>query len=245
MAFLACWLCAAAAGASVRVFVQGTNGIAWIKYECTAGEVVRSFALNVTVDRGVILGVSNYLRGPSSVGTPGYGIFPSSFRDHVTLTFGTNADWSSSAYTPIASVADNPSDTLPGLDSSGVTLEFGALWDPAVPASAPPPAGTLCAVQISQLANVTVGPNSSRGGVVAAPPDVALSLQFAGAAVDPEIAVTQTAVNNGILTIFFKGGELESAPTLNGPWTGTGNTSGNFSEPINTTANKFYRVHRP
>ena len=51
--------------ASVHVFVQDVNGAAWLKYQCTAGEVVRAFALDVTVDQGVIFGVSDFLVGVS------------------------------------------------------------------------------------------------------------------------------------------------------------------------------------
>ena len=45
-------LLVASARAEVRVFVQEENRAASIKYECTGGEVVRAFALNVSVDRG-------------------------------------------------------------------------------------------------------------------------------------------------------------------------------------------------
>src|SRR5215472_12691178 len=91
---------------TVRVFVQGTNGLANINYQCTAGEVVRAFALDVTVDSGQIIGVTNYFRGPSTATAQGYGIFPASFRDSVTVSSGTNANWSIPQYTPLAAVAD-------------------------------------------------------------------------------------------------------------------------------------------
>src|SRR3974390_2621965 len=135
---------------TVRVFIQETNGMATMNYQGTGGEVVRAFALDVTVDRGVILGITNFFRGPSTVTNRGYGIFPASFRDNVTITSGTNADWNAAAYGPAAVVADSPAGTLPGLNSSGITLEFGALWAPAVPAAEPPASGTLCALQLSQ-----------------------------------------------------------------------------------------------
>ena len=118
------------ADAAVRVFVTSTNGFANLNYQCTAGEVVRAFALDVTVDRGQILGVTNFSRGLSTPSAPGYGIFPASFRDNITVASGTNANWTTNLYSPLAVVADNPSGTLPGLGSSGVTLEFGALCGP-------------------------------------------------------------------------------------------------------------------
>ena len=228
------------AAATVLVFVQDANGVANINYQCTAGEVVRTFALDVSVDQGQILGVTNFLRGPSAAAARGYGIFPASFRDNVTVTNGTNAGWNVPGYTPLAVVADAPTNTLPGLNSSGVTLEFGALWDPAVPAAAPGPSGTLCTLQLSQTANVTIAPNLRRGGLVASPPDFILTPQFMGALVGP--AILSTSLTNGVFTIRFQDGELESALTPTGPWGGTGNTSGSYTE-VPTLAARFFRVH--
>ena len=232
---------ALSARANVQVYVQATNGLACINYQCTAGEVVRAFALDVTVDRGQILGITNYFRGTCSATARGYGIFPASFRDNVTVSSGSNATWSVSAYSPLAVPADNPGGTQSGLNSSGVTLELGALWDSTVPAAFPPASGTLCALQISQTANVTVTANLVRGGIVAAPRDVVITPQFTGALVGP--AVIKTSLSNGLMTILFQGGELESAPMLGGPWTGTGNTSGTYTETPGVTAAKFFRVY--
>jgi hypothetical protein len=238
--FLALWLLAVSAQGSVRVYVQATNGMASINYECTAGEVVRAFALDVTVDRGQILGVTNFFRGPSTPTTRGYGLFPASFRDTITVSSGTNANWNASAYSPVAVVADNPAGTLPGLNSSGVTLEFGGIWDPSVPAAMPPASGTLCSLQISQTANVNVSANLTRGGIIGAS-DITSTPLFAGALVGP--AITRATLENGVMTVLFQGGELESAPDLNGPWTGTGNTTGRYTETPGPLPAKFYRVH--
>lgn len=226
----------------VRVFVSETNGLAAIRYECTAGEVIRAFALNVTVDRGQILAVTNYLRGPSSAATPGYGIFPASFRDHVTVTSGSNANWAVSGYSPAAVVGDNPGDTLPGLGSSGVTLEFAAIWDSGVLATIPPAAGLLCSLQLSQTANVSVAPNTSRGGIIPSPPDLPITVQYAGALVGP--AITDVALAGGTLTVRFQDGELESAPAVTGPWTGTGNTSGFYTQSVSGAPKAFFRVRK-
>lgn len=225
----------------VRVFIQGTNGVANINYQCTAGEVVRAFALDVTVDSGQIIGVTNYFRGPSTATAQGYGIFPASFRDTVAVSSGTNANWNVPQYNPLAVVADNPAGTLPGLNSSGATLELGAIWDPSVAAAIPPASGTLCSLQLSQTANVRVSANTSRGAIIASPPEIVISPQFTGALVGP--AITSTSFANGVITILFQGGELESATDVDGPWTGTGNTSGTYTETLGTSPAKFYRVH--
>ena len=225
----------------VRVFIQETNGLINLNYQCTAGETVRSFALDVTVDRGLIVGVTNYLRGPSTAATRGYGIFPASFRDNIIPSSGTNADWSVTSYSPLAVVADNPAGTLPGLNSSGVTLEFGALWNSSVPASIPPSSGTLCSLKITQTANVTVAANASRGGIIAAPPELAITPVFTGALVGP--AITSATLLNGVITVRFQGGELESAPSVNGPWSGTGNSTGLYTQAATAVPGRFYRVH--
>jgi len=227
---------------AVRVFIQDSNGLANISYQCTAGEVVRAFALDVTVDQGQILSVTNFFRGLSTASAQGYGVFPASFRDNVTVSSASNANWSVSGYSPLADVVDNPAGTLPGLNSAGVTLELGALWDPTVPAAIPPSNGTLCAVQISRSANVSIALNLARGGIIASPPDVVLTPQFAGALVGPAIA--SATLVRGVITVLFQDGELESAPSVNGPWTGTGDTSGTYTETLGASPAKFYRVHR-
>ncbi len=226
---------------AVIVFVQATNGLANINYICTAGETVRSFALDVSVDRGQIVAVTNYFRGLSTAAAPGYGIFPASFRDNVTVSSGSNANWNATGYSPLAVVADDPAGTLPGLNSSGVTLEFGALWDPAVPTAIPPASGILCALQLNQTANVSIVANASRGGIIASPSDVSISPQFVGALVGP--AITSAQAVNGVVIVLFQGGELESAPAVNGPWTGTGNTSGSYTETNGAFPARFFRVH--
>ena len=53
---------------------------------------------------------------------------------------------------------------MPGLGSAGVTLELGALWDPLVPEAIPEPAGTLCALHLSEADQVSLAANASRGG---------------------------------------------------------------------------------
>jgi hypothetical protein len=232
----------APARAEVRVFVQNSNGVACINYQCTAGELVRSFALDVSVDRGQIVGISNFWRGPSTATGTGYGIFPASFRDHLT-GYGTNINWNVSGYTPLAVSADLPADTLPGLNSSGVTLEFGGLWDSRVPASIPSPMGTLCVLTLSQPALVSVAPNSSRGGVTGAFPESPINPVFNGALVSA--STISAALQNGSCSVHFTGGELQTAPSPEGPWTGTGNLSGDYTESIETNQTRFFRVRAP
>jgi hypothetical protein len=238
------FLLIASAPAAVRVYVQESNSVAWVKYECTADEAIRAFALDVTVDKGRIIGISDFLRGPSTAARPGYGIFPASFRDHITVGPGTNVNWNVGDYTPLAVATDNPGGTLAGLNTGGVTLEFGGLWDPAEPGAIPGPTGTLCSLRISERATVSVGANTIRGGVVATDPAVILTPTFTGAVVQPP-EITGVSLTNGILGITFGGGELETAAAISGLWTGTGNISGQYTEPVAGAINKFYRVRSP
>jgi hypothetical protein len=236
------WLQACLASGEVRIWVQETNGLASVQYQCLAGEVVRSFALDVTIDHGVIRSVTNYFRGLSTAAAQGYGVFPGSFRDTITVNSGTNADWSASAYSPVAVTADSLGATLPGLNSSGVTLELAAIWDPTIAGATPPSSGTLCALELSQPANVTLAANLARGGIVGAPSDLIITPQFYGALVGP--AISGTTFLNGVMTINFQGGELETAPAVDGPWAGTANTTGTYSETLGQNPAGFYRVRR-
>jgi hypothetical protein len=154
-------------------------------------------------------------------------------------------NWNVAAYTPLAVPADHPGGTQPGLGSSGVTLEFGGLWDLATPAAVPGATGTLCALTISQQATVSVSANAARGGVVSTNPAVVLSPTFTSAVVHPPLpTITDFSVTNGVVRVTFSWGELETADTIPGPWTGTGNTNGLFTEPTGDS-NKFYRVRGP
>src|SRR5581483_589470 len=230
LGFLLCLIISSASNAAVRIFIQNSNNLAVVAYECTAGETVRAFALDVSVDRGSILAISDFARGPSTAASPGYGIFPASLRDRLLPVSGTYIDWTVSTYTPLAVAADAPGNTLPGLGSGGVTLEFGALWDPTDPAAVPGTNGILCSLTLSQAANVSVGPNVTRGGVVGAFVGNVLNPTFTGAAVGPMIS--STSFQNGTITVSFTGGELQSAPSPDGPWADTDETTGSYTEAI-------------
>ncbi len=232
-----------AARAEVRVSIAASNLVAWVRYSCTTGEVVRAFALDVSVDRGTIMDIFGFFRGESRAAATGYGIFPASYRGHLLAAGDTNVDWQSSDYAPLATVADAPGGTLPGLNSAGVTLEFGSLWDPTVPAATPPATGILCGLRLSEPANVSVATNAVRGGIVSAVPENPMQTVLVGAPVGP--LITGSTVQNRVITVLFNGGELQTAPGVEGPWTDTGDTSGTYVEQLGTDTMKFYRVRSP
>ncbi len=162
--FLAVLTIASTASATVEIIVKNVNGMAEIHYKTTPEEPISAFALDVTVDAGNIIGISGFVTGESTHAAPGYGIFPASFAAAITVDpeTGEVADWNLADYTPLA----NPlhPGALGGLETPGVTLEMGALYADA--ADAPRAEGLLCKLAISAEANITIGLNEIRGGIV-------------------------------------------------------------------------------
>ncbi len=169
---LAVLLLASPAMAAVRIIVEPNESTAAIRYE-TDGEIVRAFALDITVDEGVILGISDFIRGESTAENPGYGIFPANFGRYITVDADTGevAAWDVNDYTPVADPCDPGA--LGGLGTSGITIEMGALYYPTGDDSpnAPGTSGTLCTLTLSTAANVTVTLNEVRGGIVLTDPE--------------------------------------------------------------------------
>ena len=77
--------------------------------------------------------------------------------------------------------------------------------------------------------------------MVASNPDRILAPEFSKAFVQPP-EVTGMSVSNNVLSITFAGGELETAPTVDGPWSRTGNSSGQYAEALGEEGMRFYRV---
>ncbi len=189
---LAALLSTSPAWAAVQIIVVPDGKTATIKYATTTGEKVRAFALDITVDKGVILRISDFVRGESTAQKPGYGIFPGSFRHHILVNPDTGevAAWDVNDYTPVADPCDYPSDslggksTLGGLGTNGITAEMGALYYPTDDSSpnAPLNQGTLFKLTLSEAANLTIKLNEARGGIVLTNPDVAANVDLTGAA---------------------------------------------------------------
>lgn len=133
------------------------DGKAGIDYSGT--ELARAFALDITVDAGVIEAISDFAVGDNN---NGYGIFPANFSRNIVVDPDTGevSDWSVAGYNPVAA-ADDPG-ALGGLGTGGITIEMGSLYD----TKAPPLSGRLCVIMCSLPCKVTVTTNATRGNVV-------------------------------------------------------------------------------
>jgi hypothetical protein len=130
-----------------------------LKYDSTIeSELVRAFALDIVAESGTILDVNDFVVGPDN---GGYGIFPSSFSQYISVDpqTGEVEDWNAPGYSPVAD--GNDPGALPGLGTYGVTVEMGSLYD----TNAPGTTGTLFSIRC-ECVDLAVRVNSMRGGVV-------------------------------------------------------------------------------
>jgi hypothetical protein len=139
------------------------NQEAAITYTCTAGEPIRAFALDITVDAGTVDYITGFKVGESVSGDLGYGIFPGTFRDYIDPAAPS---WNEPNYTPVAPSGDP--DALPGLGTAAVTVELASLY---VDANAPPASGTLCILGVTDGCNMCAVLNASRGGIILEDPN--------------------------------------------------------------------------
>jgi hypothetical protein len=163
------------------------GGIVRIDYAVTGTPKVRAFALDITVDSGATIDeITNYKIGESNSVDPGYGIFPASFSQYVTVDSDTGeADWTDPNYSPLADPNDPGASNKGDLPQSGITIEMGALYSPTADDSpnAPPTSGTLCKIKVSGACTVSIAENATRGGIVLTDPAVAPNVTLSTCAV--------------------------------------------------------------
>ena len=158
---LAVLLMAAPALARVDIICSNDGNEVTVSYNVT-GEPnkVRAFALDIVIDSGTITDVNDDVNSD-------YTIYPGS----IVITGGEVTDEGSA----VADPCDYPSDTQPGVGSSGITVEMGALYSPPNDASGPPNSGVLLVFYVSGDCNVTITENEARGGVVLTDPEEEIS----------------------------------------------------------------------
>jgi hypothetical protein len=177
---LAVVLLAAPAWATVEITLTDLGGgKIEVGYDATdETDLVRAFALDIVSHDGNIVDCCDYAVGDNN---GGYGIFPGNFSRYITVntTTGNVDNWGIPGYTPVADAGD-PS-ALGGLDTNGITIEMGALYDDAPPLDT----GVLCIITVEEgVSKVCVTGNAIRGNVVLEdaseavldPPEVCLSL---------------------------------------------------------------------
>jgi len=141
-------------------------------------DLPRAFAINIQLDNDAnILEVTPTIVGESiEPDNLGYGIFPGTI---IIDALGNVTD----AGTPVAEYGDLESDTLPGLDSNGVTIELASLYAPVGVGSpnAPPASGVLVSVFVSKSCTLCISANVSRAGatgVVMEDPDQVVTVNY-------------------------------------------------------------------
>ena len=232
--------------AGIEVFLVENNSEVEVRYRCTAGEQVRFFNLDIQVSQGVFTSVIPAHRGESTAATPGYGIFPAAFREHLSVNAVGQVNWDDPNYSPVAPTSYAPADTLAGIGSSGVTLEFGSLWNVARAEDAPPAEGLLATLTLSEPTLITVAANSVRGGVVLADGNSVAGAELSFQALDlTPPRILGITVSDGQVTVRYEGGELMTTQDLNSTWTPSGNENGEHVAPLTEAPQMFFRVNKP
>jgi len=158
---LAVLLLAAPAWATVTITATHLGDkVVEISYDARSEtELVRAFALDITVTDGNIVDIGNFDAGDDN---STYGIFPGNFSRYITVngTTGDVDDWDVAEYTPVADGADPGAQG--GLGTPGITIEMGALYE----TNAPDPCGVLCTITVSEDCQVELALNGMRGNVV-------------------------------------------------------------------------------
>jgi len=165
-------LFAAPAWADVDITIDpGTCG-AVISFDARSEpNLVRAFSLDIQADNDaniidVTLLSDDYIIHPGTI---------------TIDTEGTVQDYGS----PVAPQSDLPSDTKPGLDSNGVTIEMGSLYAPVgIPGpNQPDPCGPLVSITVDKDCTITITANVSRAGpsgLVMESPDEAVTVNLPG-----------------------------------------------------------------
>ena len=139
------------------------SGVVEVSYNCSAAEKVRAFALDITVDNGLVINnIRDFNRGESKVPGGGYGIFPGSFANVINAS---SPNWADTNYSPIGRTSDP--NTRTGLGTGAITVELGTLY---VGPNSPGPSGLLFRLDVNgngaHDGNLLIALNGTRGGIV-------------------------------------------------------------------------------
>jgi hypothetical protein len=127
---------------------------------------VRAFALDINIDAGPTFdSIRDFKTGESTAASPGYGIFPSRFREYIVVT-GPN--WVDSNYNP-TTYYNEPGAVDTGMGWPRMIVEMGTLY--AGDVNKPALSGTLFRFDVnseggSGTFNLSIAADALRGGVV-------------------------------------------------------------------------------
>jgi hypothetical protein len=188
------------------------SGVVEVKYNCSAAEKVRAFALDITVDNGsVINNIRDFNRGESKKPGGGYGIFPGKF---AALINPASPNWADTNYNPVAPVGDPNAKS--GLGTNAITVELGTLY---VDVNSPGTSGLLFRLDVNGNGatdcNLSIALNSTRGSIV---------LEDATLAPSPVLTGTKVTFPPSCVTPTNEVGAAKA--TAEGVWTGQGFTLG-------------------
>jgi len=155
---------------------------------------VRGFALDIMIDQGAVIKevYSNSL-------DPNYWVYPGS----IVINTTTNPPTVSDKGIPVANPYDPclPGQTLPGLDSNGITIEIGSLyWPPGDNSPNAPKISDkfkpLLKFRVSKRPTcVTIRENAIRGGVVLTNPNANPDVNSPGVGNTPKYCLTAGPVD--------------------------------------------------
>jgi hypothetical protein len=194
---------------SVTAMDKG-SGVVEVRYNCSAAEKVRAFALDINVDSGaVISNIRDFNRGESKVPGGGYGIFPAKFADYINVN-PPGPNWADTRYTPVARTTDP--NTQSGLGTGAITVELGTLY---VDPNSPGTSGLLFRLDVNgngaSDCNLSIATNNTRGGIV---------LEDANLAPSPVLTGTKLTFPATCVTPTNEVGVAKA--TAEGVWTGPG-----------------------
>jgi hypothetical protein len=196
------------------------SGVVEVRYNCSAAEKVRSFALDISVDSSTTIDkIRDFNSGESKKAGGGYGIFPGAF---AVVINASNPNWADPCYTPVAPVTDSNART--GIGTGAITVELGTLY---VDTNSPGASGLLFRLDINSHGasdcNLRIVQNNTRVGVVLEDTNIVTSPVLTGTKVTfalPCVVPNLTGMNRvaGIQAIinggWVKGVENNVPPTI-------------------------------
>jgi len=198
------------------------SGVVEVKYNCSAAEKVRAFALDITVDNGLtISNIRDYNAGESKVPGGGYGIFPGKFAEYINAS-GPN--WADTNYNPIAPTGDPNAKS--GLGTGAITVELGTLY---VDPNSPGTSGLLFRLDVNSNGahdgNLLIALNGTRGGIVLEDTNLAPSPVLTGT----KVTFPVTSPCTGVPAV----APCASMTDVNNAITGAGLTVGTITYEVN------------